>query len=56
MIINIAFARHFVATHLPPTLPPYRIASGIAYASKKLSKMAGNIASYPLNGWLIDSL
>ena len=30
----------------PPTLPPYRSASGIGYASKKLSKMASNLASY----------
>ena len=31
---DIAFAHHFVATHLPPTLPPYRSASDIGYASK----------------------
>ena len=30
----VAFARHFVATHPPPTLPPYRSASGIGYESK----------------------
>ena len=34
---------------LPSTLPPYRSASGIAYASKKLSKMVGNSASYLFN-------
>ena len=38
----------FIATCLPPTLSPYRSASGIGYASKKLSKMAGNPASYPV--------
>ena len=26
---SVAFARYFVATHLPPTLPPYRSANGI---------------------------
>ena len=35
--VDVAFAHHF------------RSASGIGYASKKLSKMAGNSASYPLN-------
>ena len=42
---DVAFAYHFVATHLPPTLPLYRSATGIGYASKKLSKMVGNLAS-----------
>ena len=45
---DIAFACHFVATHLPPPLPPYTSTSGIGYASKKLSKMAGNPTSYPV--------
>ena len=49
---DVAFAHHFVATHLPPTLLPYRSAIGIGYASKKLSKMAGNSASYSPNIWL----
>ena len=40
--LDIAFACHFIATHLPSTLSPYRSASGIGYASKKLSKMAGS--------------
>ena len=31
-------------------------ASGIGYTSKKLSKMAGNLASYPVNNWWIDKL
>ena len=29
-----AFSRHSVATCPPPTLPPYRSAGGIGYASK----------------------
>ena len=32
---DIAFAYHFMATHLSPTLPPCRSASGTDYASKK---------------------
>ena len=32
---DVAFARHFMATHPPPTLPPCRSATGIGYASKK---------------------
>ena len=39
---DVAFACHFVATCLPPTLPPYRSASDISYVSKKLSKMMRN--------------
>ena len=34
---DIAFASHLVALCLPPTLSPYRSASGIGYTSKKLS-------------------
>ena len=34
---DIAFACHFMAFHSPPTLPPYRSASGIGYTYKKLS-------------------
>ena len=44
----LAFAHHFVAPHPPHTLPPYTSASSIGYASKKLSKMVGNLASYPV--------
>ena len=44
---DVAFAQHFVAPHLPSTLPPYSNASGIGYTSKK-SKMAGNSATYPV--------
>ena len=40
-----AFACHFVT---PRLLPPYRSASGIGYASKKLSKMMNISASYPV--------
>ena len=45
---DVALARHFVATRSPPTLPPCRSATDIGYPSKKLSKMAGNPASYPV--------
>ena len=45
---DVAFACCFVTTRPPPTLPHYRRASGIGYACKKLSKMAGNPASYPV--------
>ena len=41
---NIAFARHFVAPRLPPPFHPIGV---LGYTSKKLSKMAGNSASYP---------
>ena len=34
----VAFARHFVATRPPRTLPPCRSATGIGYASKKYLK------------------
>ena len=39
------------ATWWLPTLPSSRSASGITYASKNLSKMVGNSASYLLNSW-----
>ena len=46
---DVAFACHFVATLLPPPFNvSYKSASGIGYISKKLSKMAGNPASYPV--------
>ena len=47
----IDFAHNFMANHLPFTLPPYRSASGIGYASNKLSKMAGSSAAYQVNTW-----
>ena len=48
---DIAFARHFVAA-----LPPCGSAIDIGYASKKLSKMAGNSASYSPNSLWVDRL
>ena len=36
---DIAFAHHFMAIRLPPTLPPYRSDSGIGYASKNYLKL-----------------
>ena len=45
---DVALARHFVATRPPPILPPCRSATDIGYASKKLSKMVGNPANYPV--------
>ena len=52
---DVAFACHFVVTCPPPTLPPYRSVSGIGYTSKKLSKMAGKPASYPVySGYNIE--
>ena len=50
---DIAFARHFMATHPPPTLPPCRSAGGIDFPSKK---MVGYSASYPFNSWCIDRI
>ena len=47
--ISYAGKNHFMATYLLLTLSPYSNVSGIGYGSKKLSKMAGNSASYPLN-------
>ena len=35
---DVAFACHFVAARTPLTLPPYRSASGIGYASKNYLK------------------
>ena len=50
----VTFASHFVATCPPPTLPPYRNATGIGYASKQLPKVVGNSAGYASNSWWID--
>ena len=38
-------AHHFMATHVPPSLPLYGSASDIVYASKNLSRMVGNLAT-----------
>ena len=46
---DVAFARHFMATQPSPTCGS---ATGIGYACKKLSKMAGNSASYSPNSWI----
>ena len=35
---DVAFACHFVAPHLPLTLPPYRSVTGIGYTSKNYLK------------------
>ena len=53
---NVACARHFVASHPPPTLQPCRSTTDIGYTSKKLSKMMENSASYSPNSWWIDRL
>ena len=53
---EVAFARHFVASHPPSTLPTCRSATDIGYTSKKLSKMMENSASYSPNSWWIDRL
>ena len=55
--VDIPFSHHFVAAYPPPTLPPSKNATGIniGCTSKKLSKMVGNSASYPLNSWGINS-
>ena len=37
-------------------LPPCRSASGNDYASEKLSKMMGNLASYSFNSWCVESV
>ena len=43
---DIAFAHHFVATHPPP--PPIGVLVVLATPVKRLSKMVGNPASYPV--------
>ena len=48
---DVAFARHLVVSH-----PSCRSATDIGYTSKKLSKMAGNAASYSPNSWWVDRL
>ena len=52
---DVAFARHFVATHPHPVGV---LLTDIGYASKKtkLSKMAGNSDSYSPNSWWVDRL
>ena len=45
LVKDIAFAHHFVATLPPPTLPPYRCANGIGYASREIQ-----LAIHPIVG------
>ena len=44
----VAFAHHFVATHSPPASQPIEVLVVLATPVKKLSKMLGNPASYPV--------
>ena len=51
----IAFARHFVATLLLPTFPPYKSATGIGYTSKNyLEWQAIQLAIHSIVGNYID--
>ena len=43
---DVAFARHFVASHLPPPSHPVGVLLVLAMLIKNLSKMVGNSASY----------
>ena len=53
---DIAFARHFVATHPSPTLPPYRNATGIGYASKNYQKgWEIQLAIHPIVGGVMQA-
>ena len=45
---DVAFPHHFVAPHLPMTLPPIALLVILATPVKKLSKMIGNSASHPV--------
>ena len=51
----VVFSVDIALAHFVDPLHPYRSACGIGYASKKLSKMVGNSASYPFNSWCINS-
>ena len=51
---DVAFVRHFVATR--PLTHPAGVLLILATPVKKLSKMAGNSASYSTNSWWIDRL
>ena len=44
---DVAFARRFVATYLPPPSHPIGVLVVLATPEQKLSKMAGNPVSYP---------
>ena len=45
---DVAFARHFVATRPAPPSHPVGVLLLLATPVKKLSKMVGNPASYPV--------
>ena len=45
---DVAFAHHFVATYSPPPSHPVGVLVILATLVTKLSKMAGNPASYPV--------
>ena len=45
---DVAFARHFVAMCLPPPSHPIGVLEVMAIPVKKLSKMAGKPAWYPM--------
>ena len=47
--VYIVFAYHFVAFHHPPPFIPVGVFVVFGYASKKVSKKAGNSARYPVN-------
>ena len=52
---DVAFARHFVASHPPPTLPPCRSATDIGYTSKNYLKLREiQIAIHLIVGAQID--
>ena len=48
-------ATSWLSTH-PPSSHPVGVLLLLATPVKKLSKMAGNLSSYSLNGWWIDRL
>ena len=50
---DVAFARHFVATHPPPPSHPVGVLVVLTTLVKKLSKMAGYSDNYPFNSWCI---
>ena len=47
-IEDVAFACHFMATCLPPPSSPIGVLVVLGISVKKLSKMAGNSASYQM--------
>ena len=51
---DVAFARHFVAIH--PPYHPVGMLLVLAMPVKKLSKMAGNLASYSPNSRWVDRI